>query len=100
MTPIPPLLSLRWQLHPEATIVAMGVAVSATIVEVVDAEPIVADKTIIIKIVKIKATLTKILQTMYKSLTKKVLAMLTGPQIQVAPVTGPKAGERPTAPTP
>ena len=68
-----------------------------TAVDEAAADPTMAGKTKIkigiINLIKIKIIQAKVTTL---NLTSEVLAMLTGPQIPVAPGTGPKAEERPT----
>ena len=62
------------------------------------AEPIEADKIIIVQINNNNNAKTKAKVDMSKNLTNGVPVMLMGPQIAHAPVTGPRDGGRLTAP--
>ena len=95
---IPPLPKCQ-QPREAKVVVAEIVETSGEIV--VAADPTEADKIINVKIIQTKIKIHQIRPlTTNQNLTKKVLVMLMGLQIAVAPGTGPKVVLRPTAPIP
>ena len=101
-TPQPALwipVNSRCQLSPEAVEVVETSVEAEGIVEIV----VTTEETRIIQIIAKTPTPTKTktqIHPVTRNLIKRVQGILTGLQIPVAPGTGPKAGERPTAPTP